>query len=40
VIAALAEPIAAAVDAVGTAAPMLDWCSMRHETQYTRIFRS
>jgi urease accessory protein len=25
---------------LGTAAPMLDWCSMRHETQYTRLFRS
>ena len=25
---------------IGTAAPLLDWCSMRHETQYTRLFRS
>ena len=25
---------------VGTATPLLDWCSMRHETQYTRLFRS
>jgi urease accessory protein len=25
---------------IGTAAPPLDWCSMRHETQYTRLFRS
>jgi urease accessory protein len=25
---------------IGTAAPMIDWCSMRHETQYTRLFRS
>jgi urease accessory protein len=25
---------------IGTAAPMVDWCSMRHETQYTRLFRS
>lgn len=24
----------------GTAAPLLDLCSMRHETQYTRLFRS
>jgi urease accessory protein len=47
-VAALATPIAAAVeralasdlDDVGTAAPVLDWCSMRHETQYTRLFRS
>lgn len=28
------------LDAVGTAAPLIDWCSMRHETQYTRLFRS
>jgi len=48
VIAALAEPVAAAataameakLDEIGTAAPLLDWCSMRHETQYTRLFRS
>jgi urease accessory protein len=47
-LAALAAPVAAAVerglaarlDEVGTAAPVLDWCSMRHETQYTRLFRS
>jgi urease accessory protein len=30
----------ATLDDVGTAAPLLDWCSMRHETQYTRLFRS
>lgn len=24
----------------GAATPMLDWCSMAHETQYTRLFRS
>ena len=24
----------------GAAVPMLDWCSMSHETQYTRLFRS
>ena len=28
------------LDDLGTAAPLLDWCSMRHETQYTRLFRS
>ncbi|HEY5210195.1 MAG TPA: urease accessory protein UreF [Stellaceae bacterium] len=28
------------LDEIGTAAPMIDWCSMRHETQYTRLFRS
>ncbi|PKU23707.1 urease accessory protein UreF [Telmatospirillum siberiense] len=25
---------------LGTATPMVDWASMRHETQYTRLFRS
>jgi urease accessory protein len=25
---------------LGSAAPMVDWTSMRHETQYTRLFRS
>lgn len=30
----------AALDGMGTAAPMLDLLSMRHETQYTRLFRS
>ena len=25
---------------LGTATPMIDWCSMRHETQRTRLFRS
>lgn len=28
------------LDEVGSAAPMLDWCSMRHELQHTRLFRS
>ncbi|WP_342452528.1 urease accessory protein UreF [Pararoseomonas baculiformis] len=28
------------LDEIGTAAPMLDLFSMRHETQYTRLFRS
>jgi urease accessory protein len=28
------------LDEIGTAAPMLDLCSMRHETQYTKLFRS
>lgn len=28
------------LDEVGTATPLLDWCSIRHETQYTRLFRS
>ena len=34
--AALACPL----DALGMAAPMVDWTSMKHETQYTRLFRS
>lgn len=48
VIAALAPIVAAAahralagdLDEAGSAAPLIDWCSMRHETQYTRLFRS
>ncbi len=32
--------VGADLDQVGSAAPMLDWASMRHETQYTRLFRS
>jgi urease accessory protein len=32
--------LAADFDALGTAAPGLDFFSMRHETQYTRLFRS
>jgi urease accessory protein len=28
------------LDEVGTATPLLDWCSLCHETQYTRLFRS
>jgi urease accessory protein len=28
------------LDEIGTAAPLVDWCSMQHETQYTRLFRS
>ena len=49
VLAALADTVAYAVtaalaveslDDVGPAAPQLDWCSMRHETPYTRLFRS
>jgi len=31
---------AATLDTLGTAAPMLDQFSLRHETQYTRLFRS
>lgn len=28
------------LDEVGSTTPLLDWCSLRHETQYTRLFRS
>ncbi len=46
--AALEAPVRAAaeramsrpIDDFGTAAPMVDWTSMKHETQYTRLFRS
>jgi len=30
----------ASLDSLGTACPMVDWASMSHETQYTRLFRS
>jgi urease accessory protein len=30
----------APLDDLATATLMVDWCSMRHETQYTRLFRS
>ena len=32
--------LAADLDDVGTATPVVDWTSMRHETQHTRLFRS
>jgi len=32
--------LAASLNELGTAAPLLDMLSMRHETQYTRLFRS
>jgi urease accessory protein len=46
--AALESPIRTAADQAihrplddfGSAAPMVDWTSMQHETQYTRLFRS
>ena len=37
---AVAAALVSDLDEVGTATPLLDWCSMRHETQYTRLFRS
>ena len=47
-IATLEAPIAAALeialvrplDDIGAATPMVEWTSIRHETQYTRLFRS
>src|SRR3954454_19942299 len=38
--AAVDAALAADLDTLGTAAPMVDLLSMRHETQYTRLFRS
>jgi urease accessory protein len=40
VAAAAAAALTVTVDDVGTCAPVLDLCSMHHETQYTRLFRS
>lgn len=40
IIAATEAALAADLDTLGTAAPMLDLFSLRHETQYTRLFRS
>lgn len=37
---AAAEARSTPLDEVGTAVPVIDWCSMRHETQHTRLFRS
>ena len=34
------EALSGSLDELGTAAPLIEWCSMRHETQYTRLFRS
>ena len=32
--------LAADLETLGTSSPLLDWGSMKHETQYTRLFRS
>jgi urease accessory protein len=40
VLATAARAAASDLDDLGAATPMVDWCSMRHETQYTRLFRS
>jgi urease accessory protein len=37
---AVERALKTALDDLATAAPMVDWTSMRHETQYTRLFRS
>jgi urease accessory protein len=34
------EALSGSLDELGTATPLVDWCSMRHQTQYTRLFRS
>jgi urease accessory protein len=40
VIAVVDEALTRDPDDVGAAAPMIEWTSIRHETQYTRLFRS
>ena len=40
VLAMAAEATTATIDDLGSAAIMVDWASMQHETQYTRLFRS
>jgi urease accessory protein len=40
VIETAARAAVTALDDLATAAPTVDWSSMRHETQYTRLFRS
>ena len=40
VLAVAAEAATATIDDLGSAAIMVDWASMQHETQYTRLFRS
>jgi urease accessory protein len=37
---ATSEALSSRFEEIGSAAPMVDWTSMRHETQYTRLFRS
>jgi len=36
----VADSLTTSLDEFGTAAPLLEICSIRHETQYTRLFRS
>jgi urease accessory protein len=35
-----ADALAASLDDLGTACPMIDLCAIAHETQHTRLFRS
>ena len=35
-----ATALAASLDDLGTASPMIDLCAIGHETQHTRLFRS
>jgi urease accessory protein len=37
---AVATAMATPLEEIATSAPVIDWCSMRHESQYTRLFRS
>lgn len=37
---AAADALTASLDELGTACPMIDLCSIAHETQHTRLFRS
>jgi urease accessory protein len=39
-LAAAEHALATPPEAAGSATPVVDWCAMRHETQYTRLFRS
>ncbi len=38
--AATEQALSRPLEDLGTAVPMVDWTSMKHETQYTRLFRS
>ena len=40
VLAATGTALARSLDDIGSAALVVDWTSMQHETQYTRLFRS
>ena len=40
VIEVAAMAMKASIEDLGSAAVMVDWTSMQHETQYTRLFRS